>query len=78
MKTNYTLIKKGLKIYGKPAIKKIKDKIILSKKVKDIITNEIYSSVTKAAEKIKIKRTTLSAMLVGQNPNTTNFIYLNN
>lgn len=70
----------GLKKIGKRkfSTKKIRDKVIIAKKIKDVLTNEVYGSITEASEKTKIKRTTLNAMLKGQNKNTTNLIYLNN
>lgn len=40
----------------------------------DTKTKKTYKSITDAAEKLNIKRTTLNAMLRGQNPNKTNLI----
>jgi hypothetical protein len=47
-----------------------------SKKVIDTKSNFIYHSVREAAEAIKINPDTLQKMLVGRNPNKTNFKYL--
>jgi group I intron endonuclease len=47
-----------------------------SKKVIDTKSNFIYHSVQEAAEAIKINPDTLQKMLVGRNPNKTNFKYL--
>jgi predicted GIY-YIG superfamily endonuclease len=46
------------------------------KKVIDISNGEIYNTTTEAANKNNMKRTTLKAMLVGQNRNKTNLRYL--
>lgn len=43
-----------------------------SKRVIDISTGIIYTSQSEAASALNIKRSTLSAMLIGQNKNTTN------
>lgn len=48
-----------------------------SKKIININTNEIYDSITDAARSINMKTTTLCCKLRGQNPNNTNFRYLN-
>jgi group I intron endonuclease len=47
-----------------------------SKMILDICTGIYYDSVNEAAFYNSIKRTTLTAMLVGQNKNKTNLIYI--
>jgi group I intron endonuclease len=47
-----------------------------SKKVIDTKSNFIYNSVQEAAEALKMKPDTLQKMLIGRNPNKTNFKYL--
>jgi len=46
-----------------------------SKKLINTITGKIYDTVKSAREDAGIKPSTFSAMLTGQNPNKTNFIY---
>ena len=46
------------------------------KKIIDTKSNLIFDSLESAAKHYNIKRTTLSAMLIGQNPNKTNLKYL--
>jgi hypothetical protein len=48
------------------------------RKVIDVVTNEVFSSIKEAADSLGMKHTTLNVMLSGQNPNKTNFRYLNN
>ncbi|HBF43988.1 MAG TPA: hypothetical protein DDW42_10265 [Desulfobacteraceae bacterium] len=73
---------------GKKMGKEQKEKIRASKKgkyvgeehwnTKDLIntkTNAIYHSIKEAAKQINMKRTTLNAMLSGQNKNTSGVIY---
>jgi len=45
-------------------------------KIVDTKTNEKYKTITQAAKKYNIKRTTLNAMLIGQNKNKTNLKYI--
>lgn len=53
-----------------------KNKIGRSTKVKNIKTNKVFPSISKAAKSIRMKPSTLSAMLRGQNPNKTNMRWL--
>lgn len=46
-----------------------------AKKIRDISTGIVYFTLTKAALSLDIKRSTLAAMLTGQNPNKTNLKY---
>jgi|LakMenEpi03Aug12_release.lakeMendotaPanAssembly.Ray.scaffolds.fasta_scaffold109825_2 hypothetical protein len=48
------------------------------RKIIDIKTNEVFDSIRKAADSLSMKYTTLNMMLLGQNPNKTNFRYLDN
>lgn len=48
-----------------------------SKKIIDIKTGKIFNSVKEAADYANIKRSTMSAMLINQNPNKTNLRYYN-
>ena len=48
-----------------------------AKKIIDISTEIVYSSIKEAAESIGMKKSTLNAKLTGQNKNDTNFRYLN-
>lgn len=45
-------------------------------KIINTVTNEKYKTITQAAKKYNIKRTTLNAMLAGQNKNKTNLKYI--
>ena len=49
-----------------------------ARKVIDVLTNKIYDTVGEAAVANNLKRTTLIAMLKGQNPNKTNLKYYEN
>ena len=49
-----------------------------SKKVIDLKTKKIYSSVTSASKRVGLSKSCLGAMLRGQNPNKTNLRYLSN
>lgn len=55
--------------------KYIGDKNPASKKVIDISNGVIYDTVSEAASKNGLKRSTLAAMLIGQNKNKTNLKY---
>jgi hypothetical protein len=46
-----------------------------ARKVIDILTGNIFETVSLAAESINLKRTTLTMMLNGSNKNKTNFKY---
>jgi len=47
-----------------------------SKKIIDTVTMQIFNSIKEASDYLMINRTTLNAMLKGQNPNKTTFKYL--
>lgn len=63
-----TRMKMRLAKLGKPSS--------VNKQVIDKASGQIYSSVTEAAQKIGLKRTTLNAMLRGQSKNKTNLTYI--
>ena len=46
-----------------------------ARKIINIETGEVFDTIKEVVEKIGIKRTTFQAMLNGQNPNKTKFIY---
>jgi hypothetical protein len=48
------------------------------RKIIDIKTTEVFDSIRKAADSLNMKHTTLNMMLLGKNPNKTNFRYLDN
>jgi len=56
--------------------KKTGERNSASKKVIDILTNNIYTTISEAAITLNIKRSTLSMMLTNKNKNKTNIRYL--
>jgi hypothetical protein len=70
-------IKNGINLSNEDLIiLKQKQSNINNKEVINIITKEIFNSITDAAKSINMKRTTLNAKLIGKNKNNTNFLYL--
>jgi len=68
---------KSLKLFYKENINAFDSiKLKNSKKIINIETNIIYSSITEVSKIFKINRTTLNAKLSGQNKNNTSFKYL--
>lgn len=65
------------RVYSEIELENIKEKMIKfhGKKVINIITGEIFNTITEAADSIGIKRYTLNAKLLGRNKNNTNLEY---
>lgn len=63
------------RVLNREPVKCFGDKNAMSKRVIDTMTGEVYESASEAAKNIGMKRTTLTAMLRGQNLNKTNLRY---
>lgn len=76
-KTKISEKRKGF-VFSKQSCLKMSENNYNRRKIKNKITGVIYQGVKEAAIDNNINRTTLTAMLVGQNPNKTNLIYESN